>query len=149
MPRSPPHLARVHFVLFKPEMIHDESTLGTVHFTLSQQYYGFTELDANVCITENDIYWGTGVQHWLKRNMPPPHTHTQQNGLYSVPQNVCIRRNKLRNLLSITSFFTVSFFPIDSRHKKLCANLTLVTWLWWWLVGGEVGYAVCLSPKQC
>jgi len=58
-------------------MIYGESTLDTVHFTLSLQY-GFAELYGNVCITENDIYWGHCSTAMAKTEyglLPPTHTH--------------------------------------------------------------------------
>lgn len=123
------HLVCFHFVPFTPEMIYGESTLSAVHFTLSLQY-AFTELCGNVCITENDIYWGTGVQHGLKQNIAPPPTQpfVQWITFFYVHKTCASVETNCIICCQLQLIFTV-IFSIDSWHKGLRANLC-------WLRGG-------------
>jgi len=120
-------------------MIYGGSTLGAVHFTLSTQY-GFTELCANVYITENDIYWRTGAQQWLKQKMPPhpPSKPFVQWIMFCVFTKVCISPNKLPNFFLVTAHFYCNF-SIDSWHERLREKLH-------WLLGVGEGCGVCCLP---
>jgi hypothetical protein len=148
------YLVCFHFVLFKPEMIYGESTVGAVQVTLC--YFVLlcacsTDL-LEMFILQKMIFTGA-LEYSNRRNriwlppLPPPPYKT----VCTVNYVLCVHKtcaSVVTNCLTCSQLqliFTAVFFPIDSWQERLRAKLH---WLLWVGLGG--GRAVCLSvSKQC